>query len=1070
MLVDGAAKFIAELHRLFKSADSYDAILKTSATVLAKELGGDLIQVTFVKNSERYSQSWGERGDESVLPVVCQDENILFGGKPIHESIFINDINLSRAPLSLLQVLEERQTQSFALVLIRSATKIFGWIEVHFRTNFHRFRKEEIFLLDIVAEYSRMYLEQHQNALSSNKATVQEEPTGAQDLNDELYRDRLLEARLQYRRLLEYGNIIIVRTNASGVVTDVVGDTESIFGVTAGELVSDLGVWERFVPPTDLRILMKLVRAGETKQTDLKEEIRVINKKTGEVKRLLIRGVPLYASDEKFIGWEGFAVDISDKHSIQVALQSEQKRLAALYDISQSLTVSMEPSMLLLTGIRALMKASSAECALCILLDEASGCLDIAATEGFSSGDVIEFQHRLPRESIYRSVITQNKGIIVSGDTALDGDRVQPTTLAYMRAALIVPLNSEDGTRGVIALFARRASRFTAQDLEVADVGAKQIASVLRQSEFFATERKTSDALAFLYRLSHVLAQYLTPKDIAENAFPIIQEEIPCKRMWFGVLNDQGTVIAGQSAIGPGMRSSIARIQIELDLRHDFLDEALKNRQPIVVKQGDKIECSGLNRIFERLQPATLCLVPLVALGQVIGLLVLEPVVSSPTYAQRKLPLLTSLGNELGSLVLARRFESRIADAEKMRMASMFANGVAHNFNNLLQAIMGQASLIELQAGAGSPFTKAARIINESATRGASLVQQLKSFSTNANLQKKTFLAESFLENSIELYRSMLGENIELVSTIEPGLRSIYGDEGQIQRALSNIIVNAKEALEKKGSLKSARIILHASAIRLGSGEVHPELAPGLYVAIKIHDNGPGIDSDKLVRIFEPFFTTKSVDQSTGLGLSGSGLGLSSAYSIIKQHDGIITVTSALNQGAAFTIYLPLTREVASVTSIQPDSVKDSSSSHQDTVNSQIRVIFIGIDSLTSNAITSGLYADGVKTESLLDSSNLQARAAALYKDNSVVFVFDAEKEESKLLGFIRSLRDQYPRSKFIISCVDSQRWSSMVAMIGEVSDLEVIEKSLGVWSLQSTVKRLLGLRRTAPKIEPVSV
>jgi signal transduction histidine kinase len=525
-------------------------------------------------------------------------------------------------------------------------------------------------------------------------------------------------------------------------------------------------------------------------------------------------------------------------------------------------------------------------------------------------------------------------------------------------------------------------------------------------------------------------------------------------------------VIAGQSAIGPGMRSSIARIQIELDLRHDFLDDAIKHRQPIIVKHGEKVECSGLNRIIERMQPGTLCLVPLVALGQVIGLLVLEPVVSSPTYAQRKLPLLSSLGNELGSLILARRFEARIADAEKMRMASLFASGVAHNFNNLLQAIMGQASLIELQAGSSSPFTKAAKIINESATRGASLVQQLKSFSTNATMHKKNFAAETFLKGSIELYRSMLGDSIRLECDIEPGLRSVYGDEGQIQRAISNIIVNAKEALERGGLTKTARVLLHASAVRLASGEVHPELAPGQYLAIKIQDNGFGIDPEKIARIFEPFFTTKSVDHATGLGLSGSGLGLSSAYSIVKQHDGVITVSSAPQQGATFTVYLPISRDSATTASLQR-KVKSSVYTEQSLPLTALSAIFVGIDDLTAHTITAGLLQDGVKAESLPNSEQLEARAAAVYSDKPLVFVFDAEQEEPKLLWYVRTLREAYPRSKFVISCVDAQRWTSMVALFGAVSDLEVIEKSLGVWNLQSTIKRLLGLHRPAPKVEP---
>ena len=712
------------------------------------------------------------------------------------------------------------------------------------------------------------------------------------------------------------------------------------------------------------------------------------------------------------------------------------------------------------------MKATNADAGMCVLLDEPSGSLDIAASEGFSGGDVIELQNRLPRESLYRAVITNKKSSILAGDVHFGEEHSTSNALTEMRSAIMVPLQSDDGVRGVVALYSRRTAKFKSEDLDVADIGTKQIASILRQAEYYASERKTSDALAFLYRLSHVLSQYLTPKEIAENAFPIIQEEIPCKRMWLGILNDQGTVIAGQAAIGPGMRGSIARIQIELDLPHSFLDEALKTRQPVIMRGGDAGECSGLTRVMQRLQTGTLCLIPLVALSQIVGLLVMEPVVSSPTYAQRKVPIFSSLGNELGSLILARRFESRIADAEKMRMASLFANGVAHNFNNLLQAIMGQASLIELQAGKHSPYTKAAQVINDSATKGASLVQQLKSFSSNASFQKKNFSAIQLIKNSEGLYQSIVGDDIELELHITGESRDLYGDEGQIQRAITNILVNAKEAIHNnKKSNDKGHVEIAVKTVRLASAEVHPELAPGLYLSIRITDNGPGIDVEKVNRIFEPFFTTKSVDFATGVGLSGSGLGLSSAYSVVKQHEGIITVQSEVDRGAIFTMYLPLTRDHAAIRSVTQtaNGNRQSASSFRD----DIGVFFIGVDEMTSTAIADGLKTDQVYCEQVSAMDTIHERVR-VFGNKPVVFVFDAESQESALLGYIRSIKNSNPSAKFIISCLDSQRWSAMTAMIGDISDLEVIEKTLGVWSLQSTIKRLLGVKRPPPKIEAI--
>lgn len=1059
-MLEETSAIIAEIHEALGSADNWSRLLDSSVAILARRLKCDYVALAITINDQILQKSFGESAKNS-LSLFKLSEGKLFVGEEQHtKSLFINDIEIEKGSVHLCDELKNQETKSFALLSIKNiSSQVIGWIEVHFRKRFYRFRREDAFILDIVAEYTRYYGDKISLVTSINENKIDHKSSS--EVTDQLYKERLLEARQEYGRLLQYGNLIIVQTNDKGIVTNVVGDTEKIFGVAPGELISDLGVWERFVPARDFRLLLRLVKGGIQERQELEEEIRIVNQRTREVKRLLIRGLPRFSGDDVFIGWEGYAVDITEKHKIQEEVDSQRKRLSALYEISQSLNVSMDPSTLLLKGLQAMLKATNADCGLCIMQDEVSGDLDVIATEGLHSGDVIELQTKAPREALFRSVISSKRGIIVSGDASLGAEGTN-TILTEMRAAIIVPLINDSEVRGVIALYAKKVSRFTPQDLDVAEVAARQLGSVLRQAEFYLTERKTSDALAFLYRLSHVLSQYLSPKEIAEHAFPIIQEEIPCKRMWLGITNDQGNIIIGQAGIGPGVRGSVSRVQIELDLTHDFLDDALKRKHPIIVKSGDKVECSGLNRIMQRLSPGTLVLVPLVALGQVIGLLVIEPVVSSGQYAERKLPLLSSLGNELGSLILARRFESRISDAEKMRMASLFAAGVAHNFNNMLQAIMGHASLISLQVPAGSSLSKAADFITESATRGASLVQQLKSFSSNTTLDRKNFSIHRMINDSKLLYQSLLGSNINMVIELEGDARDVYGDEGQIQRVMSNILVNAKEALS---GVVNPTVTINSSIVRLRSGEVHPELAPGTYCSISISDNGKGIELDKVQRIFEPFYTTKSVDSATGVGHQGSGLGLSSAYNILKQHDGILAAQSEFQKGSTFTLYLPvskaqtytLDKSVSLASKIEPQIIPGQSV-QDETVKISQNVILFNFDPLTANSIIASVSEFGVSAQKTVIAEDLMSINEKSSTGNLLV-VFDADNEDSRLLSYVKELRQKNPRVKIALFCIDGTKWSSTFSMMGPMHDLEIIEKSLGIWALQSAVRRMLGIR-----------
>ena len=175
-------------------------------------------------------------------------------------------------------------------------------------------------------------------------------------------------------------------------------------------------------------------------------------------------------------------------------------------------------------------------------------------------------------------------------------------------------------------------------------------------------------------------------------------------------------------------------------------------------------------------------------------------------------------------------------------------------------------------------------------------------FSTQGQGARQSASISKLIVDSQELYRSLIGKRVELdVRPCAEGF-DVLIDPNQIQQVVTNLLVNAKEAI---GTKDRGVVTIAASRLRLRSGEVDPELAPGVYIRVDISDNGQGMNAEQQLRCFEPFFTTKNVDPGTGVGLSGSGLGLSAAYSIIKQHNGLITVTSELGEGTTFSVYLP---------------------------------------------------------------------------------------------------------------------------------------------------------------------
>ena len=185
------------------------------------------------------------------------------------------------------------------------------------------------------------------------------------------------------------------------------------------------------------------------------------------------------------------------------------------------------------------------------------------------------------------------------------------------------------------------------------------------------------------------------------------------------------------------------------------------------------------------------------------------------------------------------------------------------------------------------------------------MVKQLSSFAAAGPGIREVFSLQELIENTVELYRGVLGSKIELRTDINPDLPRIDGDKTKIQQVVTNLLVNAREAIgDRPGT-----VLMSGSVTYLQSNEIDPLLSPGDYVRLDVKDTGTGMNEEQRRRCFEPFYTTKDIDELSGVGVSGAGLGLSAAYSIVHQHGGHLVVDSAPGEGSTFGIYLPVHQE-----------------------------------------------------------------------------------------------------------------------------------------------------------------
>jgi len=286
------------------------------------------------------------------------------------------------------------------------------------------------------------------------------------------------------------------------------------------------------------------------------------------------------------------------------------------------------------------------------------------------------------------------------------------------------------------------------------------------------------------------------------------------------------------------------------------------------------------------------------------------------TILTSKIPLRSSKGEISGVLgtymdiTERKRLEARLFQSQKMETVGKLAGGIAHEFNSILTAIIGQSELLLNDLPPGNPLRKNAAEIGKAADRAATLTRQLLAYGRKQILQPQILDLNSILAGMEGTLRHLLGCSTVMNIAAFPGLKSVKADAGQIEQVIMNMVFNARDAMPNGGQLT-----LETSNVSFDQESVdrYPELKPGDYVMLAITDTGAGMSEEIKAHVFEPFFTTKGVGQGTGLGLS-------TCYGIIKQSGGHISVYSEPGRGATFKIYLPQVESRTEIPLQRPDS------------------------------------------------------------------------------------------------------------------------------------------------------
>ena len=494
-------------------------------------------------------------------------------------------------------------------------------------------------------------------------------------------------------------------------------------------------------------------------------------------------------------------------------------------------------------------------------------------------------------------------------------------------SSIRVSLVAKDDGIGVLHLTSAKPAAFTEEDLALAQRVANQISGAVANARLYTERILVEQAASRLAHENDVLAEIgriitssLNIDEVYERFAERVQVLIPSDKIDIVTIDLNREEMRVEYVHGIDVDAATAQRGFTRPLAGSVVEEVVRRQTCILSVPRDREE---LEHEFPLGVPSydlgfrSLILVPLLSRGEGIGMLALLKR-SDRGYSERDLSLAERVGSQIsGAIANARlceervRIQERLLQSQKMEAVGQLAGGIAHNFNNLLTAIMSYSYLTENQLPEQHRARSGFQQIQEAAQRGGTLTHQLLAFSRRQVVQPKIFSLRELALDMDAMLRRLIGANIELVTLPGNDAGYVNADHGQIEQVVINLALNARDAMSRGGRL-TIEIAWVALGLKWLDGQA--DAVPGDYILLSVRDTGAGMTEQVKQRVFDPFFTTKEVDKGTGLGLS-------SCHGIVAQHGGHIAVESKPGEGTTFNIYLPAADEPA-ITSEANDPVQ----------------------------------------------------------------------------------------------------------------------------------------------------
>ncbi len=603
-------------------------------------------------------------------------------------------------------------------------------------------------------------------------------------------------------------------------------------------------------------------------------------------------------------------IDITELKEMQKSLQQRANFLELVIGISKNITKELDIDNVLLNTVKSISKKLGFYNSSIWLVEENHLVLKAFSYSKTESGQKPEglLEKRYPIEGIIGWAVRDNE-IKYVNDVESDTHYISHIKEPRTKSECAIPLKIENKVIGVLDIQSDRVNGFSSADIEILASVADQVSIAIQNARLYNDIAKKAETMEAVNKIAKLINSELDLDAIIKRTYNILKNIFRFDAFYFALYNRENDTL--EYKLVDDVDTQFVQKKAKLDDNYSSAAYVLKTKKTLNLKDVPAfIQKHAGNKFVLGKIPKTLLAVPLIINNKPIGVISIQSYKDTPFSSDQEIfltiiaeqiaiaiqnaKLYTTLEEELEK---RKQLEKQLLQAQKLEAIGRLAGGVAHEFNNLLTAIIGNTELLEIKF-TSKETNPELQEIKKAAERATILTDQLLTFGKKQLITMETIDINKMIKELQESLKHILGNNIELILKLTDQPTITKADTIQITRALVNIITNAKESM-----LKGGKVIIETETnyFSADSKDTTPLVTTlqGNYITIKIKDTGVGIEEKNLSSIFDPFFTTKKFGDGTGLGLS-------IAYGIVKQLGGDITVESTTGKGTTVTIYLPL--------------------------------------------------------------------------------------------------------------------------------------------------------------------